>query len=222
MPSRFPVLALLGEPVKFSICGCKIWGMTPTQNSLSASNGASLEVVTRDEARKARLTRYYTGEPCKHGHFAERLTRDGFCTECKRIRRAAYTLARGAEENANRAAYYREHRAEELARKARYNDTARTERTATENRRRAKKHNAIPAWSGELDDLAFSEAYELAKLRELATGFPWNVDHMIPLQAKNASGLHVGVNLQVIPEALNLAKKNKMILTTPGEWIARS
>lgn len=43
------------------------------------------------------------------------------------------------------------------------------------------------------------EAAALCRDREAATGFAWHVDHMIPLQAKEACGLHCATNLQVIP-----------------------
>jgi hypothetical protein len=63
------------------------------------------------------------------------------------------------------------------------------------------------------------ESADLCRMRKLATGIEWNVDHMIPLQAKKASGLHCAANIQVIPEALNLSKQNKLVLTTPCEWV---
>ena len=37
----------------------------------------------------------------------------------------------------------------------------------------------------------------------------WHVDHIIPLQGKNVSGLHVFSNLRVIPGEENVKKSNK-------------
>lgn len=88
------------------------------------------------------------------------------------------------------------------------------------NKRRALKINATPRWYGELDEFVMREAAELCRLRELATGLDWHVDHMVPLQAKEACGLHCAANLQVIPARLNVAKKNRMNLTEPFEWMS--
>jgi len=42
---------------------------------------------------------------------------------------------------------------------------------------------------------------------------------MIPLQAKIASGFHSADNIQVIPEALNVSKANRMMYTERNEWL---
>lgn len=95
------------------------------------------------------------------------------------------------------------------------------------NRDKARKHWAnrqvakrtrIPPWFGEFDELVLSEAFELALRRE-QFGFEWQVDHVLPLRARHVSGLHCGLNIQVLPAVLNLRKRNKLWLTEPGEWI---
>lgn len=60
----------------------------------------------------------------------------------------------------------------------------------------------------ELDEFAFEEAINLCKLREQATGFSWHVDHTVPLNHRQASGLHVAANFQVVPAWWNFQKKN--------------
>ena len=81
--------------------------------------------------------------------------------------------------------------------------------------RRAAKKKAIPTWFSEFDEFVIEEAFDLCQKREIATNIKWTVDHMIPLQSKVACGLHCAENIQVIPESLNAAKRNKMILTIP-------
>lgn len=87
--------------------------------------------------------------------------------------------------------------------------------------RRSAKLNRTPAWFSELDRFVMDEANHLVILRKEATGIEWEVDHMIPLQAKTASGLHVGGNIQVLPMWFNRSKRNKMIFTEPFEWMSQ-
>jgi hypothetical protein len=73
------------------------------------------------------------------------------------------------------------------------------------------RHNRIKRvhFKDELSELVAEEAYRLSKLREKTTGFKWHVDHIIPLNGKNISGLHTWNNLAVIPASINLSKGNK-------------
>lgn len=194
--------------------------MSRSQNGSASSFASNSKIISRADAEKARLIRYFTGEPCINGHIAERFVIGGACTECKRIKRAAYTAQHGERENANRAAYYRINRDAELARKAEYNKKFRAQRTSNQNKRRAKALRAVPPWFGEFDDFVISEAHSVAALRQASTGIEWHVDHMIPLQAKTASGFHVGLNIQVIPALINIKKNNRIAFANPGEWIS--
>ena len=40
-------------------------------------------------------------------------------------------------------------------------------------------------------------------------GQKWEVDHIIPLQGKIVSGLHIHTNMQIIPKRENCRKSNK-------------
>ena len=42
-------------------------------------------IVMRRDARKVGEKRYFTGKPCKHGHVAQRRSRDSSCVECVRL-----------------------------------------------------------------------------------------------------------------------------------------
>jgi hypothetical protein len=75
-------------------------------------------------------------------------------------------------------------------------------------KRRYSKLQRTPAWLTEDDHWMIKEAYELAALRTNLFGFSWHVDHITPLQGKTVSGLHVPLNLQVIPGKDNVAKSN--------------
>jgi hypothetical protein len=44
--------------------------------------------ITRKAAKEIGSARYFTGNPCKHGHVSERLTINGSCVECSRLKSA--------------------------------------------------------------------------------------------------------------------------------------
>lgn len=69
--------------------------------------------------------------------------------------------------------------------------------------------NRTPAWLTEDDLWLMKEAYALAEERSILFGFTWHVDHIIPLRGKKVSGLHVPLNLQVIPAVANMQKNNR-------------
>lgn len=70
---------------------------------------------------------------------------------------------------------------------------------------RARKLQATPKWLTKAHILAIEDFY---------AGCPkgFEVDHIVPLQAKEASGLHVLWNLQYLPKVLNRKKGNKLWL----------
>ena len=74
---------------------------------------------------------------------------------------------------------------------------------------RASKINRTPKWVDKDHLWLIKQAYELAVLRTKMLGFTWHVDHIIPLNGKTVSGLHVIENIQVIPGVENLLKNNK-------------
>jgi hypothetical protein len=80
--------------------------------------------------------------------------------------------------------------------------------------RRAAKLQRTPSWLTEDDVWMIGQAYDLAAVRSKMFGFSWHVDHTIPLQGKNVSGLHVPENLQVIPGVENVRKSNRYEVVT--------
>lgn len=76
-------------------------------------------------------------------------------------------------------------------------------------KRRAAKKNACPAWLSAIDFAQIQEFYDVALAKTMQTGIKHNVDHIVPLQGKNVSGLHVPWNLQVITARDNFSKNNK-------------
>ena len=81
---------------------------------------------------------------------------------------------------------------------------------AKTRKRQAAKLQRTPAWLSKDDIWMMQEAYELASKRSKLFGFQWDVDHIYPLQGKVVSGLHVPLNLQVIPAIENYRKGIKV------------
>lgn len=70
---------------------------------------------------------------------------------------------------------------------------------------RAMLLNRIPNWQTNIDKIVVSNIY-----RNCPEGY--HVDHEIPLQGNNVSGLHVPDNLQYLTKEENLAKSNKFTI----------
>jgi hypothetical protein len=71
----------------------------------------------------------------------------------------------------------------------------------------AKKHRT-PSWLTLDEFWMIEQAYDIAAKRSQMLGIEFHVDHIVPLQGKTVSGLHVPWNLQVIPAKLNQQKSN--------------
>lgn len=74
-------------------------------------------------------------------------------------------------------------------------------------RYRAAELRATPPWA---DQAKIERAYELAH-EYRAKGIDCHVDHIIPLQSKIVSGLHVHTNLQIIAAKANRSKSNHLL-----------
>ena len=79
-------------------------------------------------------------------------------------------------------------------------------------KRRSAKLNRTPKWLT-ADDIEHMQAlYSVAAMIQRESGVEYHIDHIIPLQGKFVSGLHVPDNLRVIPAVDNLKKSNKHTL----------
>jgi hypothetical protein len=84
---------------------------------------------------------------------------------------------------------------------------------AAQQRRHAAELKRTPGWLSDDEHWVMQQAYEIAAVRTKLFGFSWHVDHIIPLQGRRVSGLHVPLNLQVIPGVENMRKLNKFEVT---------
>lgn len=183
------------------------------------------------EARAAGLTRYI-GVDCPQGHGGERYTSNWRCVRCHQLKKQAHKKRRRKHNKIGRPkvertpeeialiyeakkAYQREHikRPEAKAKRKEWLKTpAGKAQTKTKKaKRRASLLNRMPKWLTSTDKWMIKEAYHIATLRTQATGIIWEVDHIIPLQGKTVSGLHVPTNLQLMTKSENCSKGNKYI-----------
>ena len=76
-------------------------------------------------------------------------------------------------------------------------------------KRKASKLNRTPSWLTKEDWNEIKDIYRMSKRRSEVEGILYHVDHIIPLQGKNISGLHVPNNLQILKARDNISKGNR-------------
>lgn len=77
---------------------------------------------------------------------------------------------------------------------------------AARARRRAAQESATPTWLTAIDKAMIQEMYDVSEARYIQTGIKHHVDHIVPINGKGVSGMHVPWNLQVITAHENLSK----------------
>ena len=58
--------------------------------------GTDMQIISRAEAIKQGLKRYFTGKPCKCGHVAERQVLNATCVDCQRAANKKSRLKKSA------------------------------------------------------------------------------------------------------------------------------
>jgi hypothetical protein len=193
-----------------------------------------MEVISKEEAIQKSLKRYFTGQPCKNGHIAERFISQNRCVICHyassnkwrrsdRKERPEFYLEQGRNRDPEKAKeknrrWHEANRDKVLKRLSKFEKDNRerrnlykkekypVERAIWAAERRALKSNATPPWS----DLKAIEQFYIDCARISAeTGIKHHVDHIVPLKHSLVCGLHVPANLQIIPASDNIAKSNK-------------
>lgn len=81
-------------------------------------------------------------------------------------------------------------------------------RAESKARRRAAKLQRTPPWFNEGHKQQIREMIMERDRLTKETGIKHHLDHIIPLQGKNVSGLHVPWNLQILTESENCSKSN--------------
>ena len=163
---------------------------------------------TRKEALAIGCKKYFTGLACLRGHVAERRARTGECLTCR-----ADFLIVWRKNNPNKVKQHNDTQYTNNTQKIkdsvrRWGKNNPVKILVATRKQQAKRLMRCPKWLTSDDHWMIQQAYELAALRTKVFGFSWHVDHIVPLQGKLVSGLHVPHNLQVIPGIENVRKAN--------------
>jgi hypothetical protein len=128
------------------------------------------------------------------------------CKECTKASNSDYYL-KNSDKVRSRVSEYREKHLDQI----REYDRLRSKKRSPElnryylSKKRAKLKKATPNWLKKEHYLKIKTIYKECVER----GVDYNVDHIIPLNGKTVSGLHVPWNLQIIKNSDNFKKSNK-------------
>jgi len=163
-----------------------------------------------------KCTKCLSFEPFTRFYKQAKNSKDGYQSHCKTCdnKRVAERKAKSPEKTkevqaiADRNKYTKRKEAI-LARNKSWKLANPDKMQAIDARRRASKLNRTPKWLTEDDFWMMEQAYDIAQKRTNIFGFAWHVDHIVPLQGKLVSGLHVPHNMRVVPAIENLRKGNR-------------
>ena len=97
------------------------------------------------------------------------------------------------------------------AREWRQSDEGKSLVRAKQAKRRGSILNRTPAWLNKEQIKEIKAIYREARRLEKQDGIKRHVDHIVPLQGKEVSGLHVPWNLQILTAHENMSKSNRLI-----------
>lgn len=166
-----------------------------------------MSTISRQNAIAQGLPRYFTGEPCKHGHTAARYTANKTCVTCANAK-ADESKAKNPEKyTALVAAWQKANPEKRLSYTRKYAQKNRDKRNLWTANYRQTKIDRMPQWLAPSHIAEMESVYAYCAALN-ACGLKYHVDHVVPLRGKQVSGLHVPWNLQVIPGTENMSKGN--------------
>jgi len=168
-----------------------------------------MEIIIRSDATKLGLPHYYTGKPCKHGHLSKRRVKDRVCMDCDLQKKNEKKYTTIEKDLAYKKEMYYKHRDKVLAYKKEYRQANKGKINFLNSARKKVVKQRTPVWLTTFDKLKIKCIYAITAMLARENKEPWHVDHIIPLQGKLVSGLHVPNNLQPMRGIENSGKKNK-------------
>lgn len=136
------------------------------------------------------------------------------CKACRKIEKKKYLLINKDKISKSQKEYYIKHKDKIKAYFSKYQKQNAGRYAAHCAKRSAIKQERTPSWL-ETKDLKYIEClYSISNRLSGCLQIKHHVDHIIPLQGKRVSGLHVPSNLQVVSYFINLKKNNKYEIIT--------
>ena len=165
-----------------------------------------------DTRKDGRIFYAYTKRIKKDGYFVESwLNNDSFNNQ-KKLKKETYEENKQEVLNRN-FNYYLANKNKILNHKKAYKTTNQHRYTALNRNRELLKRQRTPQWLNNDDKQNIIEIYKKANKLSKEKQCQFHVDHIVPLNGKNVSGLHVPWNLQIITASENLRKYNKFMET---------
>ena len=166
-------------------------------------------IISRSHAKEQGLVRYFTGKPCAKGHLAERRVSNWMCIECGNEHDRNWYKNKPEKRIATASKWNKENKQKhkEHLKNWKKNNVALVNISTT--KRRIARLQRTPFWLNAGQEFEMECIYKYcAALRSV--GLDYEVDHMVPLQGKTVSGLHVPWNLQILTASENAAKGNRL------------
>jgi tRNA nucleotidyltransferase/poly(A) polymerase len=116
-----------------------------------------------------------------------------------RVHRAEHCAMYNAEAYKKNPTYFKTHASKRYQSKKRELSSRRKELWH-------KRKLATPRWANKK---LIKLMYAVAKEMSLQEGIKYTVDHIIPLNGNNVSGLHIETNMQIVPLSFNIKKRSR-------------
>ncbi|PPD55487.1 MAG: hypothetical protein CTY12_00495 [Methylotenera sp.] len=159
-------------------------------------------IVTRSEAKKQSLLKYFTGKPCSANHVAERRTVNGVCDECFRLsKRNSYQKTRQ-----HHVEYMRNYYKQNKERLSQYNQQYYADHSVDLRNKQRLRYQQLMDWYKKYNKEYYQSHLEYFT-RHNASYYANNLDYFVSYWCKNASQYNY-----------NTAKRRAVIKQAIPKW----